>query len=168
LAGSHANRPHSGPAPGAAVRTRLAAAGEVFGGDALGLAVIAMRYARVTGDRSFVGLAYRQADRVLGANPWGVSWVVGAGTTFPRCPHHQVANLTGGLLEGAVVNGPTEADELDDLSTPSGARPCATAGLDDYDGQGLRFVDDVAAWPTVEPSIDLTATGLLAFTLLGG
>jgi hypothetical protein len=31
----------------------------------------------------------------------------------------------------------------------------------------LRFVDDVAARPSAEPSIDLTATGLLAFTLLG-
>jgi hypothetical protein len=96
-----------------------------------------------------------------------MSLVVGAGTTFPRCPHHQVANLSAEILEGAVVNGPTGARALDSLTTPPEARACASAGLDAYTGHGARFVDDVAAWPSVEPSIDVTATGLLAFTLLG-
>jgi endoglucanase len=29
----------------------------------------------------------------------------------------------------------------------------------------LRFLDDVRAWPSVEPAIDFTSTGTLAFAL---
>jgi hypothetical protein len=33
------------------------------------------------------------------------------------------------------------------------------------DGHGSRFVDDVAAWQTVEPAIDFDAAAALAFAL---
>ena len=36
-----------------------------------------------------------QRDWALGANPWGVSMMVGVGTTLPRCMQHVVANLSG-------------------------------------------------------------------------
>jgi hypothetical protein len=58
-----------------------------------------------------------------GANAWGVSLVVGVGTTSPRCPQHQAANLAGPskLLYGAVVNGPNGADNFADLPFLHGA-----------------------------------------------
>ena len=34
-----------------------------------------------------------------------------------------------------------------------------------FDGQGSRYVDDVGAWQTVEPSLDFPSTALLALTL---
>jgi endoglucanase len=49
---------------------------------------------------------------VLGANAWGASFIIGDGSVFPHCPHHQVANLVGSqdgtppALNGAAVEGP--------------------------------------------------------------
>ena len=37
----------------------------------------------------------RWLANILGANAWGTSLIVGDGTTFPHCLHHQVANLVG-------------------------------------------------------------------------
>ncbi|MGP4045970.1 hypothetical protein [Streptomyces sp. 2A115] len=34
----------------------------------------------------------------------------------------------------------------------------------DFDGHGAGYVDDVAAWQTVEPADDFTATALLALS----
>jgi endoglucanase len=47
-------------------------------------------------------------------------------------------------------------------------RPCPANGRDAhaaFTGQGSRFVDDVRAWQTVEPAIDMTATATLALAL---
>ena len=40
---------------------------------------------------------YTQRNWVLGDNAWGSSFIVGAGSTFPYCMQHQVANLAGSL-----------------------------------------------------------------------
>jgi hypothetical protein len=48
-------------------------------------------------------------------------------------------------------------------------RTCPANGRDAYarfDGHGSRFVDDVRAWQTVEPAIDMTATATFALALL--
>jgi hypothetical protein len=45
---------------------------------------------------------------------------------------------------------------------------CPTDGDDRYaafTGQGSRFVDDVRAWYTVEPALDMTAIAALALAL---
>jgi hypothetical protein len=34
-----------------------------------------------------------------------------------------------------------------------------------FDRPDARFLDDVRAWPSVEPAIDFTSTGMLAFAL---
>ena len=49
------------------------------------------------GPRRYAALARRQLDWTLGANAWGSSFVVGAGSTFPHCMQHQIANLVGSL-----------------------------------------------------------------------
>ena len=44
--------------------------------------------------------AQRWMANVLGANPWGSSFIVGDGSaTFPNCIQHQVANLAGAWME---------------------------------------------------------------------
>lgn len=143
---------------------------------ALGIVVTEGRYRELTGDSRFRLMATRQRDWVLGANAWGASFVIGAGSRFPHCPQHVVANLSGGLdgtgalLRGAVVNGPNAADlfadGLDEFFDE--AHACPVDGRDGYarfTGHGSRFLDDVRAWQTVEPAIDFTATALLAFAL---
>lgn len=141
-----------------------------------GLAATARMYAAVTGNHRFDTLAGRQLDWVFGANPWGVSLMIGAGTTFPHCPQHVVANLSGRLdgrppiLTGAVVNGPNDeslfADGLDEFF--DNAPLCPADGVDrfaQFTGRGSRFVDDVRSWQTVEPANDFTATAALSLAL---
>ena len=142
-----------------------------------GLITTASLYAALTGDRTYDAFATRQRDWALGANPWGTTLMIGVGTTFPRCPQHVVANLSGGpdgsapILRGAVVNGPNSADLFADGLGEfyEEGHACPTDGADAYaafTGHGSRYVDDVRSWQTVEPAIDFTAAALLAFALL--
>jgi hypothetical protein len=162
-----------------------AAAGNVFGHAAdvadfdaasrsFGFAATAKLYRAVTGDRSYDAFGTRQRDFALGANGWGVSLMIGEGADFARCPQHQVANLSGSLtggrkvIRGAVVNGPNGADNFTDLGIPDGARACPSDGgnrFAPFDRADSRFLDDVRAWPSVEPAIDFTATAALSFAL---
>jgi hypothetical protein len=139
-----------------------------------GFAATAGLYRRLTGDRAYEGFATHQRNWALGANAWGTTFVIGEGTLFPHCPQHQVANLAGSLtggrdvLVGAVVNGPNGAENFEDLGIPDGARACPVDGRNRYaafDRPDARYLDDVRAWPSVEPAIDFTSTGMLAFAL---
>lgn len=141
-----------------------------------GLVTTAALYQRLTGSHRYESFATAQRDWALGANPWGVSMMVGVGTTFPDCMQHVVANLSGSvdgtppIVRGAVVNGPN-----DEALFKGGlgeffdnGRTCPANGVDRYrqfTGHGSRFVDDVRSWQTVEPSLDFTAIALLAFAL---
>jgi endoglucanase len=140
----------------------------------LGFAATARLYRSITGDRRYDTFGTQQRNFVLGANAWGTSLVVGAGTVFPHCPQHQVSNLagsnTGGrkVVVGAVVNGPNGASNFEDLGIPDGANVCPVDGVNKfaaYDTAESRYLDDVRAWPSSEPAIDFTSTGMLAFAL---
>jgi hypothetical protein len=134
-------------------------------------------YESITGDHRYAAFGTQQRNFALGANAWGVSLVIGAGTRFPHCPQHQVANLAGSLgggrnvIAGAVVNGPNGAENFQWIGIPDGAKACPADGVNvfaAYDTTDARFLDDVRAWPSVEPAIDFTSTGMLAFHLVGG
>ncbi|MEO6511236.1 MAG: hypothetical protein ABIO16_09610 [Nocardioides sp.] len=43
-----------------------------------------------------------------------------------------------------------------------GMRHCSRPDYAAYDGQGSRYVDDVRAWQTDEPALDMTAAAILA------
>ena len=141
-----------------------------------GLVATAALYQRVTGSHAFDAFATSQRDWVLGANPWGTSLMIGVGTTYPACPQHVVANLSGSItghgnvLRGAVVNGPNDqglfSDGLGDFF--SEGKTCPADGVDRYaafTGNGSEYVDDVRSWQTVEPALDFTASAALAFSL---
>ncbi|MFE6498053.1 glycoside hydrolase family 9 protein [Streptomyces sp. NPDC057748] len=141
---------------------------------AFGLSTTAQLYHRVTGDSRYDNFATQQRNWTLGANAWGSSFVIGAGTTFPHCPEHQTANLAGSLtgegdiLTGGVVNGPNAAAKLKDLNSFPTMRKCPTTQgnpFAPFDGHGSGYMDHVGAWQTVEPADDFTATALLSFTL---
>jgi Glycosyl hydrolase family 9/Cellulase N-terminal ig-like domain len=143
-----------------------------------GLVATAALYRQVTGSHRYDGFASEQRNWVFGTNPWGASLMIGVGTTFPACPQHVVANLSGSLdrsppvLRGAVVNGPNSADLFTDglgefFDT---GRTCPADGIDRYapfNGRGSQYIDDVRAWQTVEPAIDFSATAALALSLIG-
>ncbi|WP_164519619.1 glycoside hydrolase family 9 protein [Nocardioides ferulae] len=140
---------------------------------ALGAAVTARLRQRLTGGSVPAAIGAELRDWTLGANAWGTSLVIGAGSTYPHCPHHQVANILGSRpgfgeeLVGAVSNGPVAAGYLRGLGAPGAyAEPCsAGAGWARFDGQGARYLDDVRAYAATEPALDYVAVSVLAFVL---
>jgi endoglucanase len=133
-----------------------------------GLSVEASEYDQLTGTTTYAQQSSRWIANVLGANAWGVSLVVGDGTTFPHCMQHQVANLAGSLdgspprLDGAVVEGPNKTTSR---GLVSGMRTCPADGVDVFApfNSTATFADNVQSWSTDEPAIDLSATSPLAF-----
>jgi endoglucanase len=137
-----------------------------------GLIVVASEYDELTGKTTYADFASHQIGYLFGANAWGTSFIVGAGSSFPKCMQHQVANLSGSLdgtspfVKGAPVNGPNSSSELEGLESSEGMRACPADGGDPYaafTGQETTYMDNVIAWPTDEPAIDFAATTPLAF-----
>jgi hypothetical protein len=134
-----------------------------------GLVVMASEYDQLTTSTAYAAYGVRWLANILGANAWGVSLIVGDGSTFPHCMQHQVTNLAGSLdgsppvLAGAAVEGPNATTSR---GLVSGMRTCPVNGIDQYaqfNGSGSTFQDNVQSWSTVEPAVDLTATSPLAF-----
>jgi endoglucanase len=137
-----------------------------------GLVVMASEYDQLTGTSAYKPWTSRWAANILGANAWGVSLIVGDGSTFPHCIHHQVANISGALdgtapiLKGAAVEGTNGTLYT---GVVSGMRQCPADGSDPFkqfnSSQG-KFRDEMESFSTVEPAVDLTATSPLAFARL--
>jgi endoglucanase len=135
-----------------------------------GLAVMASEYDQLTGTAAYASNGVEWLANILGANAWGVSLIVGDGSTFPHCMQHQVANLAGSLdgsppvLAGAAVEGPNSTTSR---GLVSGMLTCPANGVDQYaqfnGGGSATYQDNVQSWSTDEPAIDLTATSPLAF-----
>jgi len=137
-----------------------------------GLSVMASEYDALTGTSTYADEAIGWLGNILGANAWGSSLIVGDGTVFPNCIHHQIANIAGHLngtapvLKGAAVEGPNGTTYQ---GVVSGMNLCPAGGTDRFgafNGSGAKFTDDVQSFSTVEPAIDLTATSPLAFAWL--
>ena len=137
-----------------------------------GLIATEAMYRSAGGDRSFAGFATEQRDWLLGANAWGTSFMIGEGSTFPDCPQHQVSNLraatdgSGPVLTGAVVNGPNDPAQFEGGlgDYQDGMVPCPAGGRDPYSAFNRgdsRFVDDVRAWQTDEPALDMTGSAII-------
>lgn len=133
-----------------------------------GLVVMASEYDQLTNGTAYANYGVQWLSNILGANAWGVSLIVGDGSTFPHCMQHQVANLVGSLdgsppvLAGAAVEGP---NKITSKGLVTGMITCPANGVDQYaqfNGTAV-FQDNVQSWSTDEPAIDLTATSPLAF-----
>lgn len=134
-----------------------------------GLSVMASEYDQLSGTSTYASYTDRWLANILGANAWGLSLIVGDGTTFPRCLQHQVANLagslngTGAVLAGAAVEGPNSSPTHGSVS---GMIACPANGVDVYapfDGHGAQFLDNMQSYDNTEPAVDLTASSPLAF-----
>jgi len=147
-----------------------------------GIAVMASEAYALSGSAGYNTYSQRWLANILGANPWGSSFIVGAGsTTFPNCIQHQVANLAGALngtsagvpvLWGAASEGPASHATA---GTLSGMNLCPANGVDVFkifngnDGtfnqsQMAVYRDNMQSYSTTEPAIDLTATSFLMYS----
>ena len=146
------------------------------GGDAaphaLGYALEADFIDELAGSSTFRSFGLTQRNWALGSNAWGSSFIVGAGSTFPICMQHQIANLAGSLngtspiVLGATVDGPSDTSNFSGLSLQDGMRACPTTNNDPFKaftGHNARYYDNVVAWPSVEPADDYTALTILLF-----
>lgn len=91
-------------------------------------AFLAYRYYQLTGNQAFKNFAQSQIDYALGSNPRNISYVIGYGSNYPKCPHHRAANgytyangdnakPAKNLLLGALVGGPDQNDNyIDDVN----------------------------------------------------
>jgi endoglucanase len=134
-----------------------------------GLSVMASEYDYLTKSSTYATFSRQWLGNILGANAWGSSFIVGDGSIFPHCPHHQVANLVGSrdgqppILAGAMVGGPNGKGES---GTPGGVMACPPNGEDlfsRFNGNGSLYKDSVRFYSTVEPAIDYTSASLLMF-----
>jgi endoglucanase len=147
-----------------------------------GLSVMASEAYYLTGLPQYDTYSRRWLANILGANPWGSSFIVGDGsTTFPNCIQHQVANLAGALdgtsggvpvLWGAASEGPAYAATY---GTLAGMLGCPGNGTDSFkifngnDGpynpsDPAVYKDNVQSYSTTEPAIDLTSTSFLMWS----
>jgi endoglucanase len=136
---------------------------------AFGLYVTDALYQEYGGSRGYAPFAQRQLDYALGANPWGASFVVGAGSAFPFCMQSEIANLAGSLSGagpvqlGATVDGPSATGNFTGLGTVPGMRACGHGSYGAFDNAAASYEDNVVSWPSVEPAADYSAISLLAF-----
>jgi endoglucanase len=135
-----------------------------------GLSVMASEYGYLTNSNTYANYSTRWLANILGANAWGSSFIVGDGSSFPHCLHHEVANLAGShngqppILAGALVEGPIRKP---DSGAPNGALACPPNGEDafsPFNGNDAVYKDNSKFYSTVEPAIDLTAPSFLMFS----
>ena len=130
---------------------------------------MASEYSYMTKSTAFASYSTQWLANILGANAWGSTFIVGDGSTFPHCLHHQVANLVGShngqppILAGAMVAGPNGNLES---GAPGGVKPCPsheTDAFSKFDGNGVHYRDSTKFYSTIEPAIDFTSSSLLMF-----
>jgi hypothetical protein len=119
----------------------------------------------------YTSFAQQQLNFALGANGWGASFVVGAGTVYPHCMQSEIANLAGSLTGsgdiqlGATTDGPSSPDNFVGLGTVDGMRACSAGHFAPFNTKTAAYEDNVVSWPSVEPADDYTANSLMAFAL---
>ncbi len=130
---------------------------------------MASEYDFMTRSTTFAKYSTQWLANILGANAWGSAFIVGDGSTFPHCLHHQIANLVGShdgrppIVAGAMVGGPNRDLES---GAPGGVLPCPSHEPDvfsNFDGSVVRYRDSTKFYSTIEPAIDYTSSSLLMF-----
>ncbi len=140
---------------------------------AFGLFITDALYQKYGGSGRYESFAQQQLNFALGANGWGSSFVVGAGTVFPHCMQSEIANVagsltgTGNIQVGATTDGPSSPANFVGLGTVSGMRACSAGNFAPFNTKAAAYEDNVVSWPSVEPADDYTANSLLAFALGG-
>jgi hypothetical protein len=125
-------------------------------------------YRRMTGDNEFREYEQAALDWLFGANPWGVSMVIGLphDGVFARDPHSVVSKDLGLELTGALLDGPVYSSIYKSLLGIS------LHESDEYAPFNTGFIvyhDDVGDYSTNEPIMDGTANlSYLLAALAGG
>jgi endoglucanase len=135
---------------------------------AAGAALNCLLYARcndIGDNEDYLAVARHNRDFILGCNPFGISYLIGAGTHYPLFPHHQLANLKQMELRGALVGGPAAHDVFQHEKIVFTERQSGMVSgpppADDLDDEVAVYHDAVQDYVTNEPAIDYTVKFLL-------
>ena len=137
---------------GVAIRPLIWGSTELMSGAAL----TALWYHDLTASFTYHRLPQAQRDYILGANPWGVSFVGGVGAVWPRHPQHEVADLTNTELIGFWDEGPVTQQVFVDEDIHLGGPDVYAA----FQSPEAVFHDDIEDYTTNEPTITMNAQGL--------
>ena len=138
---------------------------------AFGLYITAALYQEYGGSGRYQAFAQQQLNFALGANAWGSSFVVGAGSTFPHCMQSEIANLEGSLTGrgaiqlGATTDGPSSTANFTGLGSVPGMKACSAGNYSPFNTTTASYEDNTVSWPSVEPANDYSAASLFAFAL---
>jgi len=113
-------------------------------------------YRQMTGDSRFREYEAAALDWLLGANPWGVSMIIGlpGNGNFARDPHAVITSRMGLQLTGGMLDGPVYRSIYGNL------KGIALHNADEYAPFNTGFIvyhDDVGDYSTNEPIMDGTA-----------
>ena len=113
-------------------------------------------YRKMTGDTRYREYEAAALDWVLGANPWGVSMIIGlpGNGTFARDPHSVITSKMGLQLTGGMLDGPVYRSIYGHL------KGISLHNADEYAPFNTGFIvyhDDVGDYSTDEPIMDGTA-----------
>ena len=132
------------------------------------LATQALLYRRMTGDSTFAEIEQGAIDWLFGANPWGVSMVIGypaAGRT-PRDPHSVVSMQLGVATQtGGLVDGPVYRSIFQNLK---GIQLHEADELARFNTGFVVYHDDRGDYSTNEPIMDGTANLIPLLAALAG
>ncbi|CAK4822018.1 unnamed protein product [Aphanomyces euteiches] len=136
-------------------------------------AIEASMYQELTGTTTYANLAQQQIDFMLGKNPWGVSMLNGAGTTWFKNPRHRVTTLNrvsnpsyqlrGSWSEGFETSAQYAVDQQDPL----------LAGQEDpniaqFNDNRMVWHDNRRDYATNEVTISGNVAGMAMVAYMGG
>jgi endoglucanase len=120
------------------------------------LATQARLYREMSGDAQFLDMEMAALDWLFGANPWGMSMVIGVphDGVFPRDPHSVVAKELRVVLTGGLIDGPVYRSIYGNLR---GIRLLEPDEYAPFNGGHIVYHDDLGDYSTNEPIMDGTA-----------
>ena len=128
--------------------------------ESLGAAATCLASRELTGTAGCDVVAKRQLHWMLGENPFGMSFLVGAGAKWPQNVHHSFGIAAHIAIPGAMPGGPTTLKTLtgSELPAPPKDDPYAAYSTDE-----LLYEDRTDNYICNEPAIDFAAA--LVFVL---
>jgi hypothetical protein len=132
------------------------------------LATHARLYRTMTGDTTFVAMEAAAVDWLFGANPWGVSMVIGlpANGVTPKDPHSVMAQQLGVHTQnGGLVDGPVYRSIFENLRWVQLYQPDEYA---QWNTGHIVYHDDWGDYSTNEPIMDGTANLVYVLAALAG
>jgi endoglucanase len=125
----------------------------------LGVALQAMLWQRLTNKPKYDTLLSRQCAYILGANPWGVSFLANVGKNPVRHLHSQIAYFHNGYLPGGLAAGPVTVMALRQYAIPFEQKDL----YEEFQTDEAVYRDDRMDYVTNEPTITAAATAIFVF-----